>query len=289
MAHLIEAEHLIRRQNVTNVHKSFQYRTLVHVYTYFRILMESICFVSGPSSNPTANGSTARFSVTEETLGTGLDPTSEKTSEVGYNDIHLDVNGHWQETLYTKIYGVPETLLTLLSQTVKLANGKQRLEAVATSSQRVSEALMRHTKRLERNLWTLRLHEAAPDKGSPTNPLILAVHQALILYFYRQVQRVDAMILQDSVTKALDHLEPCLDELDRGNDLTLLVAWAAFVVACEAATDALQVRALACLTRIEACAAFFTIRRMSHIAERVWEHRQQTDDWTISWLDVARD
>jgi arginine metabolism regulation protein II len=289
MAHLIEAERLIRRQNATNVHKSFHYRTLLHVYTYFRILMESICFVAGPTGNSVANGSTARFSVTEETLGTGLDQTSEKTSEVGYNDIHLDVNGRWQETLYTKIYGVPETLLTLLSQTVKLANGKQRLEAVATSSQRVSDALKRHTKRLERNLWTLRLHEAAPGEGSSTNPLILAVHQALVLYFYRQVQRVDAMILQDSVTKALDHLEPCLDKLDRGNDLTLLVAWAAFVVACEAATDAVQARALACLTRIEACAAFFTIRRMSQIAQRVWEHRLQTDDWTISWLDVAKD
>jgi len=289
MAHLIEAERLIRRQNVQNVHKSFQYRTLLHIYTYFRIIMESICFVSGRCGKSVANGSIARFSVTEETLETGLDVTSEKTSEVGYNDIHLDVNGHWQETLYTKMYGVPETLLTLLSQTVKLANGKQRLEAVATSSKRVSDALTRHTKRLERNLWALRLHEATPDENSATRPLILAVHQALIVYFYRQVQRVDAMILQDSVTKALNHLEPCLDQLDRGNDLTLLVAWTAFVVACEAATDTLQARALACLARIEACAAFFTISKMSHIAQRVWAHRQQTDDWTISWLDVAKD
>ena len=289
MAYLIEAERLIRRQSVLNLHQSFQYRALLHIYTYFRIVMESICFVTGRCSRLIANGSVERFSVTEETLETGLDPTSEKTSDVGYHDIHLDVNGHWQETLYTKIYGVPETLLTLLSQTVKLANGKQRLEAVATSSKRVSDALRRHTKKLERNLWTLRLHEGSTDEDSPTSPLTLAVHQALILYFYRQVQRVDAMILQDSVTKALDHLEPCLDGLGRGDDLVLLVAWAAFVVACEAATETLQARALACLARIEACAAFFTIRRMPQIAHRVWDHRQQTDDWTISWLDVAKD
>jgi arginine metabolism regulation protein II len=149
--------------------------------------------------------------------------------------------------------------------------------------------LRRHTRKLERNLWTLRLHEAGTDEGSPTSSLTLAVHQALILYFYRQVQRVDAMILQDAVTKALDHLEPCLDGLGRGDDLVLLVAWAAFVVACEAATDTLQARALACLTRIEGYATFFTISKMPQIARRVWEHRQQTDDWTISWLDVAKD
>lgn len=289
MAHLIEAERLIRRQSVPNMQRPFQYRALSHMYTYFRIIMESICFVTGRCSRLIANGSIERFSVTEETLEAGLDPTVEKTSEVGYNDIHLDVNGRWQETLYTKIYGVPETLLTLLSQTVKLANGKQRLEAAATSSKRVSDALRRHTKRLERNLWTLRLHELKLGEASPATPLVLAVHQALIVYFYRQVQRVDAMILQDSVTKALDHLEPCLDQLDHGDDLTLLIAWATFVVACEAATDALQARALACLERIEKCAAYFTIRRMSHIAKRVWEHRQQTDDWTVSWLDVAKD
>ncbi|GAB7332138.1 hypothetical protein MBLNU13_g04014t2 [Cladosporium sp. NU13] len=123
MAHLVEAERLIRRQSVLNLHQSFQYRALLHIYTYFRIVMESICFVTGRCSRLVANGSVERFSVTEETLETGLDPTSEKTSDVGYHDIHLDVNGHWQETLYTKIYGVPETLLTLLSQTVKLANG----------------------------------------------------------------------------------------------------------------------------------------------------------------------
>lgn len=272
------------------MHNTFQYRALLHVYSYYRIIMESICFATGPCTRGSSNGSPERFSVTEDTLEAGLDPTSEKPSDVGYNDIHLDVNGRWQEGLYTKIYGVPETLLTALSQTVKLANGKQRLESAAMNSKRVSDALRRHTKRLERNLWTLRLKDdSSNDDESSESSLVLAVHQALIVYFYRQVQKVDAMILQDSVRKALDHLEPCLDELEQGHDLTFLIAWAAFVVACEATTDGLQKRVLDCLARIEACASFFIIRRMSHVAQRVWEHRLRTDDWTISWLDVARD
>ena len=291
MNHLIDAERLIRQRGPNSTHNTFQYRALIHVYAYYRIIMESICFATGRCTLESPNGSLERFSVTEDTLEVGLDPLAEKTSEVGYNDIHLDFHGKWQETLYTKIYGVPENLLTMLSQTVKLANGKQRLESVAVSSKHVSDALRRHTKRLERNIWALCPRDDTPNDNnqSSTSNLVLAVHQALIVYFYRQVQKVDAMILQDSVRKALDHLEPCLDKLEHGHDLTFLIAWAAFVVACEAATDELQKRALGCLTRIEACASFFIIRRMSHVAQRVWEHRQRTDDWTISWLGVARD
>jgi arginine metabolism regulation protein II len=286
MNHLVDAERLIRQRGPNNTHNTFQYRALIHVYAYYRIIMESICFATGRCTGGSPNGSLERFSVTEDTLEVGLDPTSEKTSEIGYNDIHLDFNGRWQETLYTQIYGVPETLLTLLSNTVKLANGKQRLEGMAVTSKPVSEALHRHTKRLERNLWTLCPRN---DDQHSTSPLVLAVHQALIVYFYRQVQKVDAMILQDSVRKALDNLEPCLDELEHGHDLAFLIAWAAFVVACEAATEGLQKRALDCLARIEACASFSIVCRMGHVAQRVWEHRQRTDDWTVSWLDVARD
>ena len=286
MTHLIEAERLIRQRGPNSMHNTFQYRALIHVYAYYRIITESVCFATGRCTRGSSNGSLERFSITEDTLEVGLDASVEKCPEVGYNDIHLDFHGKWQETLYTQIYGVPETLLTMLSQTVKLANGKQRLERLAVSSKHVSDALRRHTKRLERNIWTLL---PLDDDQSATSPLVLAVHQALIVYFYRQVQKVDAMILQDSVRKTLDHLEPCLDELEHGHDLTFLVAWTAFVVACEAATDGLQKRALHFLARVEACASFFIIRRMCHVAQQVWEHRQRTDDWTVSWLDVARD
>jgi arginine metabolism regulation protein II len=103
---------------------TLRYRALINVYVYYRIIMGSICFATGRCTRGFSNGSLERFSVTEGTLEVGLDPTVEKTFEVGYNNIHLGFHGKWQETLYTKIYGVPETLLTLLSQTVKLANGK---------------------------------------------------------------------------------------------------------------------------------------------------------------------
>ncbi|OTA28548.1 hypothetical protein BTJ68_09727 [Hortaea werneckii EXF-2000] len=288
MLHLIEAERILRTRRASAAPITLQYRALSHVYTYFRIIMESIYFVTGQrSGSKQGDGSLGSFSVTEHNLGVGLDPDLEKTSDLGYNDIHLDVHGRWHETLYTNIYGVPESFLTLLSQTVKLANGKTNLEKAAANSLYVTDALRRHIKTLERNIW------AFPSKGIGTEdtvterPLISGVHHALTVYFYRHVHKLDAMLLQDSVRKAVDQLGPWLDHLECGSDLTLLVAWAAFVVTCEAATEPLQELALNCLTRAESCSAFFTVRKLSHIAPKVWERRKQSNDWTISWLDIV--
>ncbi|KAI7555049.1 hypothetical protein KC331_g111 [Hortaea werneckii] len=288
MLHLIEAERILRSRRASAAPITLQYRALSHVYTYFRIIMESIYFVTGQrAGSKQSDGSLGSFSVTEHTLGVGLDPDSEKTSDLGYNDIHLDVHGRWQETLYTNIYGVPESFLTLLSQTVKLANGKTNLEKAAANSLYVTDALRRHIKALERNLWSFPSRRIGTEDTVTEQSLISGVHHALTVYFYRHVYKMDAMLLQDSVRKAVDQLGPWLDHLECGSDLTLLVAWAAFVVTCEAATDPLQELALNCLTRAESCSAFFTVRKFSHIAPKVWERRKQSNDWTISWLDIV--
>lgn len=289
MDYLIEAERILRLREAEGCRRSFQDRALSHVYTYFRIIVESIRFVTGHEDRDTPNGPPDRFSVTAEMLEAGLDANAEKTSDIGYDDIHLDVSGRWRETLYTKIYGVPETLLTMLSQVVKLANGKQRLETIAMTSRRVSEGLRRHIKRLERNIWTFQQLQVTAHDGLAERALTSAVHRALIIYFYRMVVPSDAMLLQDLVSKALDDLVQCLDNVQAEHDLTLLVAWATFVVACEAATPPFQQRALACLAQIEKHAASSTICRLVRVARKVWDRRQLVDDWTFSWLDVAGD
>ena len=42
--------------------------------------------------------------------------------EVGIRDIHLQDMRHWLETLYLRIYSIPETWLSFVSQTTRLAN-----------------------------------------------------------------------------------------------------------------------------------------------------------------------
>src|SRR5688572_11481353 len=107
------------------------------MYTHLRVIAESmsLCNEALPECSTEVQdrdlsyGRT--FRITEEGLNMGLDPALEKTDEVGYSDIHLEVQGQWSHTLYPVIYGIPESLMTLLSQTVSLSNEKTRLETVA--------------------------------------------------------------------------------------------------------------------------------------------------------------
>lgn len=91
------------------------------------------------------------FSINPQTLG-DLELTRQKLDIVGYNDIHLDAPGAWDATLYPEIFGVPETLMTLLSQTISLTRGKPRFEAPGVIDSTVSTALGRHIKTLEQQI-----------------------------------------------------------------------------------------------------------------------------------------
>ncbi|KAF5228686.1 hypothetical protein FAUST_10916 [Fusarium austroamericanum] len=192
---LLDAERLIRLRGLVN-QNPFETRLLHHMYTHLRVIAESMSLCTEAITESSANENQVQelsrtFRITEEGLNIGLDPAQEKTDDIGYNDIHLEVQGRWNHTLYPVIYGIPESLMTLLSQTVSLSNEKARLENVARCNPGISEALAKHTKTLENRIW------AWPSTLDPTGPvevssrttdlvtqpqirsMTLAIHQAL--------------------------------------------------------------------------------------------------------------
>ncbi|GAB7359144.1 hypothetical protein MBLNU230_g5211t1 [Neophaeotheca triangularis] len=288
--YLVDAEHLIRKHGLRNPDLSFELRVLHHVYTCVRILVESVRPPAAGLTEDLCTRVSERFNITEDRLGVGLDEQSEKSPEVGYNDIHLQSTGKWTSTLFTELYGIPETLFTLLSQTISLANGKPGLEASARRNRELSDALQRHIKRLESNIWASQPkcsgQEEADADISMRHQLASAVHHAICIYFYRRIRIVHAMVLQEPVRKVFDDTQPWLEKLGADQDLTFLIAWPIFVAACEATTAQLQGRAIECLSYVEGRTAFFGGRRLNDVARGVWEHRQSTGDYTTSWLDV---
>ncbi|KAF5964016.1 transcription factor ARG81 [Fusarium bulbicola] len=303
---LLDAERLIRLRGLANqAQNPFKSRLLHHMYTHLRVIAESISLWSEPlpesSSEIQGREQFRTFRITEEGLNMGLDPAQEKTDELGYNDIHLEVQGRWTQTLYPVIYGIPESLMTLLSQTVSLSNEKNRLETVARCNPSISEALSKHTKTLENRIW------AWPSTLDPTEPvkmptgdedlvrhpqvrsMTLAIHQALVIYFYRRVYDMNAMILQDLVRKTLEYLEPCLSELIDDQDFATSLAWPAFVAACEAVSPDLQERALKCLGVTDDKGVYFTNRPAGVVVPLIWERRKQSGDWTTSWQSLVQE
>ncbi|ENH64032.1 hypothetical protein FOC1_g10002635 [Fusarium oxysporum f. sp. cubense race 1] len=282
---LLDAERLIRLRGLANqAQNPFKSRLLHHMYTHLRVIAESISLWSEPlpesSSEIQGREQFRTFRITEEGLNIGLDPAQEKTDELGYNDIHLEVQGRW---------------------TVSLSNEKNRLETVARCNPSISEALSKHTKTLENRIW------AWPSTLDPTEPvkmptgdedlvrhpqvrsMTLAIHQALVIYFYRRVYDMNAMILQDLVRKTLEYLEPCLSELIDDQDFATSLAWPAFVAACEAVSPDLQERALKCLGVTDDKGVYFTNRPAGVVVPLIWERRKQSGDWTTSWQSLVQE
>ncbi|KAJ3945272.1 uncharacterized protein N0V96_005298 [Colletotrichum fioriniae] len=306
---LLDAERLIRLRGLA-MPKSFHVRVLHHVYTHLRVIAEStdIAIDSAKSQAQAATEmavSLRKFRIAEDSLGADLDLSREKPAEVGYADIHLDVSGHWPVTMYPEIYGVPESLMTLLSQTISFANEKTKLEAMAMYDHRISMALSRHIKQLEQNIWSWSLGSSDMQSG-PSRPrelvtqetklvdhplirsLTLAMHQALIIYFYRRVYNMSAMVIQDSVRKTLDFIQPCLEETADDHDFATSIGWAAFIAACEATAPDLQERGLKVLQTIDSSGVIFGTDKPSVLAQSVWDKRTETGDWTLSWPDMMK-
>ncbi|KAH6980831.1 fungal-specific transcription factor domain-containing protein [Ilyonectria sp. MPI-CAGE-AT-0026] len=303
---LLDAERLIRLRGLVNANP-YKIRLLHHMYTHLRVIAESVSIcpeslMNGPIQNSQTAVDVRTFRLAEDSLNIGLDPAQEKSLELGYKDIHLEIQGHWKETLYPVIYGIPESLMTLLSQTIYVANEKNRLESLARCNPKLSVDLAHHVKTLETSIWSWSLVSLGPPRPphllSEGGELIdhpharsmaLAIHQALVIYFYRRVYDLNAMILQDMVKKTLDFLEPCMEQMIDDQDFAASLAWPAFIAACEAATPELQEQALKCLTATDERGLFFTPKPAKQIVSSIWEKRKQTGDWTLSWPVVLVD
>ncbi|KAI5921433.1 fungal-specific transcription factor domain-containing protein [Camillea tinctor] len=309
MYFLLDAERLIRLRGLS-AKKSTKVRLLHHMYTHLRVIAESTAAGmitrpnnhTGGSLNIITPGTIQlhQFSVPEDSLTRGLDPTKEKQDDDGYNDIHLEVQGRWDRTLFPNIYGVPESLVTLLSQIISFANNKERLERIAHKSPKVSAAMASHVKTLENTVWSwsfsgpIRPPSLIADSEDGqflvdqpnTRSMVSAMHQAILIYFYRRVYNMSAMMLQDLVRKTLNHLKPCIDEQVDDQDFAACIAWSAFIAGCEAVTSELQDQALECIVAIESRASIFSAQPATKVVKNIWEQRSRTGDWTLSWPNV---
>ncbi|ETS84172.1 hypothetical protein PFICI_02197 [Pestalotiopsis fici W106-1] len=299
-SYLLDAEKLIRLRGLIE-QKSTPIRLLHHMYTHLRIITESFSTEfaidfghDDNDSNKTAVSQARAFRTAENALNIGLDPAFVKTGDDGYNDIHLDVQGRWSKTMYPSIYNIPESLMTMLSQTISFANEKARLETIAATNPAVSASLTDHAKTLEGVIWSWELPEIqagslsrasiglddednnAHLESQHSRSMILAIHQALLIYFYRRVYNMNAMLLQDRVRQTLDYLEPCLtlEWWIEDQDFATSLAWSVFIAACEAVLPVLRQRALDILTTIDNRGIFFTSAPPTEVVTAIWQRRE---------------
>ncbi|KAF4468698.1 arg81-transcription factor involved in arginine metabolism [Fusarium albosuccineum] len=235
-----------------------------------------------------------KFCLAEECYDIGLDPSEQKTPDVGFTDIHLQVQGQWNKTLFPSIYGFPESLWTLLSQTVATVNEKARIESLDPPNRALTDALTHHIQNLEQTIWAWTLtsdligpprpdHRGSSENQDPlAESLAQGLHQALILYFYRRMFNSSPMLLQDVVGRALDHLERCVTRVN-DQELGMCIAWATLTTACEAMTPALQEKALKISSVTDEQENIITKRPAKEVVTKLWEQRRVSGDQSLCW------
>ncbi|KAJ5551554.1 fungal-specific transcription factor domain-containing protein [Penicillium sp. DV-2018c] len=306
---LVRAESLIRRRGCLKAQRSPKVRTLHHVYTWLRILAESTCGCAlvrvcpaRPNSSLVSDGELEQaprsFRLPNTATLTDLDMKVEKTDSVGYQDIHLEVMGTWSNSLFPVMYRIPESLMGLLSQAVRLANEQELLSRDTLVDVEFVANLNKRRKILEHHIlsWGEKHtplptspHPANSNSGSPAPEIFchnaFAVHQSLILFYYRRVQNINALILQGTVEKALQFIElACSSNKREEHNSSLL--WPCFIAACEAVDKSLQERLLDWLRDMFHKTAVRTFAIAADVVQRVWKAREETSDYTLSWFDV---
>ncbi|KAL9594809.1 MAG: hypothetical protein Q9219_006823 [cf. Caloplaca sp. 3 TL-2023] len=284
--YLIDAERLLRLRGLGQKGLSRRTRLLHHVYTWLRIVGESTFTIHdyansmllqriedslkrsrGSSTRTTDDSGTSsiapsplddflRVDAHDRESGSGLEEYKDR--EVGIRDIHLEDMRKWSGTMYMQIYGIPETWLSMVSQTTRLGN---IFDIIDASDKQVSRSLTALLQRKSSNLeamvcsaasrTTVSQYPASLDdttKESSAQRLVTAsdamlgaMHSALVIFFYRRIRKLHPWILQTHVSEVIRNLK----DFDRGiaqnpryGSGTVGSLWPAFMAGCEAVSEA---------------------------------------------------
>ncbi|KAE8157417.1 fungal-specific transcription factor domain-containing protein [Aspergillus tamarii] len=311
---LLDCENWIRFRGIPKTRKSRKVRLLHHCYVYLRIFYEStsVSHVSSSSLQQEMNASpdtvtsvasspSFRLLQWEGRLDQRMDELKEQ--HLGENDIHLEIPGRWDSTMYPHVFAMPETLLFLLSQVTRLGNERDMSDLDGGSSILDFRQFSSRARSLERYICTWRplpppFHgedneDDLSDNGAfqinttLSNHMVLALHKALLVFFYRRIYDVDPTILQDRVWQIQNSLSQC----DRGDIPTAPLLWAAFVAACEALDPVLRDWFTNWFNRSFKASGLHNFRFALKIAKQVWEKQGQSlkSDNSTSWPQVMRD
>lgn len=225
--------------------------------------------------------------------------TEIKSKVSGETDLHLERPGLWAATLYPDIFGIPESWMVLLSQTIRLGNERVAMERNNSSARLTFKDFSSRARSLEscimqwRNLtlrdklsWDPRLgiETASADRQAVIRNMLEALCESLSIYFYRRIYDIHPSLLQEKVRSVRDSLLRCDQSGDKLHH-TAGFSWSAFIAACEAADSALQASfSMWFKARIQNV-GWPCFSTMLDVAQKVWRKSQDAQDW-ISWPEV---
>lgn len=225
-----------------------------------------------------------------------------KTRELGENDLHLARPGLWTSTLYPEIWGIPESWMILLSQTIRLGNEKDLADSIDDTNTMSLREYSQCAKALERCVldWNSTAestndvmfpdtqHQILNIDWTISSSALQALHHALIIYFYRRIHNIDAKLLQDEVVKVRDSLLACRQHMQSGGRYLAGLNWPAFVAACEATDVSLQYSFLEWFDLCSHHNGQQSLNKMQEFVKFLWAKRREPQGASITWLDLLK-
>ncbi|CRG83251.1 Transcriptional regulatory protein pro-1 [Talaromyces islandicus] len=329
-AFLTDAEYILRTRGLRKRRISQKARLLHHIYTWQRLVGESTYVLHDhthttsvteavntylprhsaeclPSqSEPSLNEPVPRLDdflrLEVPKAGSDLNIDEAKDKQTGLHDIHLQDSRRFPDTLYKEIYGIPETWLSLLSQTTRLANVMETVRKASISPQRraseILAALHKRSGHLENMICLFHLRNSSQiDSGTVGTPrsqnsLSLAMNAALVIFFYRRVRQVHPVILSSYVDIVIAALSE-FDWTDSSGVVAPATVWPIFIAGCEALTSTRRTAILQFLQKAETIYRFPAFKIAVDIMTELWslqdEHLEtnQSDPMT-TWTDIIR-
>ncbi|RJE17812.1 hypothetical protein PHISCL_09849, partial [Aspergillus sclerotialis] len=234
--YVLNAERLLYLRGLAKCRTSQKARLLLNMYTWLRIMGEStyVLHEYRPSgsfmealNSGASNGVLAPASLSDgnhrlddflhlrpQYSDSDLDIDEPKDCEMDIPDIHLQDSRKSSETLGKQVYGIPETWLSLVSQTTRLANVMETLEVARNTEcqidPRIWEALQKRGDRLENVINAFNLKYIAGNKSDYFEDstilyehMLRALSAALVILFYRRIRHVHPSILDGQVDKVI--------------------------------------------------------------------------------------
>ncbi|PWY96173.1 hypothetical protein BO94DRAFT_453495 [Aspergillus sclerotioniger CBS 115572] len=317
--YLIDAERLLRLRGLAKARISQKARLLHHLYTWQRIVGESTYALHdyAPSDSfmealkhrfryqkvettPSADRNTRLddfLRLDRRPADSDLNIDEPKDTEIGLYDIHLQDSRKYPATLYSQIYGVSETWLSLVSQTTRLANVMETFRVARESrvkpvSLEAWEALHRRSDRLESMVCSLKERADSMGKLSKSHESLLqALNSALVIFFYRRIRQVHPAILEGQVDKVISALSEFDLALADANLTGPGTVWPLFIAGCEATTPDRRKSILFLLDKGEARCGFSSYHTIRDVMKQVWEkqdaHMARREAFP-TWLDIVK-
>ncbi|KAJ5608103.1 transcriptional regulator family: Fungal Specific TF [Penicillium hordei] len=325
---MIDAERLLRLRGLSKTRISKKARLLHHVYTWLRIVGESTFVLHDynlSSSSFEALGSRfqSQYTPNSEEMGNtepnprlddflrletqnsdsdlNIDEPKDQTS--GLHDIHLQDSRSYPETLYKQIYGIPETWLSLVSQTTRLANVLETFRVAREAGQTMNleawETLQRRSTRLENMICSFSLGRTRAGvlelhaDSKPHGHMVAALNAALVIFFYKRIRHTHPTALQGHVDSVIAALQACSATLTQDDPIGPGTAWPLFIAGCEAISTARREAIMSLLDRASSVCGFAAFGTARNIINEVW--RKQDEHLTAnrgesmpSWVDTVK-